>query len=126
MNLTKNTFLKTKIQERLKELEHTQSFLINDASERGMMIKPERLSRYLNGKPGGITEDQLIWVATRLGIFINLNFGKLTLEEGKATFIIGRYNEGEVLAKLKLLFPKPENKELEVMSPEKTINKRKL
>lgn len=126
MNLTKNTFLKTKIQERLKELEYTQSFLINDASERGMMIKPERLSRYLNSKSGGITEDQLIWVATRLGIFINLNFGKLILEEGKATFIIGRYNEGEVLAKLKLLFPKPEKKELEVVTPEKTINKRKL
>jgi len=105
VNLTKNPRLREKILERLKELDYTQSFLIKDASERNMDIKPERLSRYLKNKSGGLTEDQLLWVATRLGIFLNINFGNLVVEEGVAKFVIPPYNELEILKKLKLIFP---------------------
>lgn len=105
MNLTKNNFLRTEILKRIEELDYTYSFIINDASERNMVIKPERLSKYVKGKDGGITEEQLIWIATRLGIYINLNFGKPLFNKGKITYQITPYNEIEAIKRINLLFP---------------------
>jgi hypothetical protein len=109
VNLTKNKKLREKILERIKELDYSQSFIIKDAEERNMVIKPERLSRYLNNKNGGLTEDQLLWVSTRLGIFININFGNLIVDEGKAMFVIPKYNEIEILKRIRLIFPPKNN-----------------
>jgi hypothetical protein len=105
MNLTKNNTLRTEILNRIKELDYTYSYLINDASERGMVIKPERLSKYVKGKSGGITEEQLLWLATRLGIYINLNFGRLINDNGKLTYKIPPYDELEALLTLSKVFP---------------------
>jgi hypothetical protein len=113
MNLTKNNTLREEILKRIKELDCSYAFIINDAKERGMDIAPERLSKYIKSKSGGITEDQLVWVATRLGIFINLNFGKLVFDEGKALFKITPYSELECLQRLNKIFPR------------KTINKKR-
>lgn len=106
MNLVKNTFLRTEILKRFEELDYTQRFIINDASERGMDIKPERLSKYLKGKPGGITEEQLVWLSTRLGIYVNINFGKAVFENGKLMYKVSRYDEAETLKMLNRIFPK--------------------
>jgi hypothetical protein len=105
VNLTKNTFLRTEILKRIKELDYSYSDLIKDAAERGMDIKPERLSKYVKAKSGGITEEQLLWIATRLGIFINLNFGKPVFEGGKLLYKITPYSEIECLRKLQQVFP---------------------
>lgn len=106
MNLVKHPLLREKILERLRELEFSQSFIVNDASERGMKIASDRLSRYLNNKEGGmITEDQLIWLATRLGIDVSVNLGKLVVDGDSANFIIPPYNELSVLNMLKRKFP---------------------
>jgi hypothetical protein len=106
MNLVNNKSLRTEILKRIKELEYSYSFLINDAAERKMTIKPERLSKWVNGKSGGITEEQLLWLATRVGIYINLNFGKLVQDkEGKFTYKITPYNELEALTALNRIFP---------------------
>ena len=88
MNLTKNTILREAIIGRLKELGMSYSELLKDAAERGMKIAPARMSKYVKNKYGGMTEEQLLWVATRLGIYINLNLGKITMEGGKPTFKI--------------------------------------
>ena len=106
MNLVKHPQLREKILERLKELEFTQSFIVNDASERGMKIASDRLSRYLNNKEGGmITEDQLIWLATRLGIDVSVNLGILVYEKDKAMWVIPAYSELAALTNLKRKFP---------------------
>ena len=110
MNLTKNNSLRTEILKRIEELDYKYSFLVEDASERNMTIKPERISKYIKGKSGGITEEQLIWLATRLGIYINLNFGKPVFDKGKITYQITPYNEAEALTKLNQLFPPKTNK----------------
>lgn len=105
MNLTKNNQLRKLILDRIKELDYSYSFIMKDALERGMDIKPERLSKYVKGKSGGITEEQLLWIATRVGIFINLNFGKPVFEDGKLKYDITPYSELECLVKLKQIFP---------------------
>lgn len=105
MNLTKNTTLRTEILKRIKELEYTYSFIIKDAAERGMDIKPERLSKYVKGKSGGITEEQLLWIATRLGIFINVNLGTPVFEDGKLLYKIMPYNELNCLKAINRIFP---------------------
>lgn len=104
MNLAHNEFLREKINERIKEVFGKQSALIKDAEERGMILSKSRLSKYLTGQSGGIVEDQILWVATRLGIFVNIGFGEPVLKEGKLKYEISKYNEAECLRRLKKIF----------------------
>lgn len=104
MNLSENSFLREKINERLKIVFHTQAGLIKDAEERGMPLYKSRLSKYLGGQKGGLLEDQILWVATRLGIFVNVNFGKPVLKDGKLSYVIPDYDESLCLKEIKKIF----------------------
>ena len=104
MNLAKNDFLREWIVNRIKEVFVYNNHLISDANERGMKISKSRLSKYLHGHIGGITEDQILWVATRLGIFVNIDFGKPILKGGKLSYKITKYDEAECLVRLKKIF----------------------
>lgn len=106
MNLTKNHSLRTEILKRIKELDYSYSEIIIDANERGMPIKSERLSKYIKGKSGGLTEDQLLWLATRLGIYININFGKPVIKDKKIVYEISKFNEYESLKMIDKIFTK--------------------
>lgn len=108
MNLTNNNRLRTEILKRIKELDYTYTEIVNDANERNMPIKNERLSKYIKGKPGGLTEEQLIWLATRLGIYIHLNFGDAVIVDGKVTYKIGKFNELRSLQMVNHIFPPKE------------------
>ena len=106
MNLVNNERLREEVLGRMEKLDFTASFLCADAAERGMVIKPDRFSKYVKGKKGGLTGEQLLWVSTRLGIYININLGKPVVSEGKLKWVISSYQEQECLNRLKLIFGK--------------------
>ena len=106
MKLTDNAALRENILKRLKELDWKDSFLINDAKERGMIIEAARWSKYKKNKSGQITDETLLWIATRLGINISVRIGDPVVKDGKVTCEIGRYNELNILRRLKVVFPK--------------------
>lgn len=87
-----------------------QGALIKDAASRGIVISNSRLSKYLKGAKGGITEEQILWIATRLGIFINVGYGKPVLKDGRLSYEVGAYNESECLLRLSRIFPNTEVK----------------
>lgn len=106
MNLVNNERLREEVLTRMEKLDFTAAFLCADAAERGMVIKPDRFSKYVKGKKGGLTDEQLLWVATRLGIYINIHFGKPIMREGKLEWVISPYQEQECLNRLKIIFGK--------------------
>ena len=106
MNLVNNDKLRIEVVTRMENLAFTAAFLCADAAERGMAIKPDRFSKYVKGKKGGLTDEQLLWVATRLGIYININLGKPVLSDGRLKWNITPYQEQECLNRLKLIFGK--------------------
>ena len=107
MNLSQNKVLKDKIKERVEEIFDKNSALILDAEERGVKIDPTRLSKYFKGKSGGLTDDQILWVATRVGIQIHLNLGTpIISKDYKLKYEILPYNELESLRRIKKIFGK--------------------
>jgi len=104
MNLSQNKFLRDTIKERVDKIFIKQSKLIEDCIERGMVIDPTRLSKYFKGKSGGLTDDQILWVATRVGIQVHINFGTPVIDGNKLKYEIKAYNELEALRRLKKIF----------------------
>jgi hypothetical protein len=110
MNLINDSELKSHIVNRLKELDYKQAFICKDAEERGMKIDPSRLSKYIKGKKSGLTEEQLLWIATRLGIYVNVGFGKLHIENGKPSYKLTPYSELEAIKMLNKIFSEKRQK----------------
>lgn len=104
MNLSNNEFLREKIAERVKVVFEKNVALINDAAERGMTIDPTRLSKYFKGKTGGLTDEQVLWVATRVGIQIHINFGTPVISNNKLKYEILKYDELSCIKRLKKIF----------------------
>lgn len=104
--LSKNEELRSLIVQRIKEVFKYQRHLIKDAEERGMHITASRLNKYVKGHEGGINEEQILWIATRLGIYINLGLGKPVLKEGKLQYEVTEFNETEALKRLAKIFNK--------------------
>jgi len=105
MNLAHDNQLRQMINERIEKVFTYQRRLIEDAAERKMIISKSRLSKYLKGNSGGITEEQILWVATRLGVFINVGYGKPVLNNGKLSYELTPYSELESIRRLKKIFP---------------------
>ncbi|CAK0771579.1 hypothetical protein CCP3SC1AL1_570006 [Gammaproteobacteria bacterium] len=104
MNLANDETLRTEIKSRITSVFKYQRHLIKDAQDRGMAISSSRLSKYLNSSQGGVTEEQILWIATRLGVFVNVGYGKPVLKGGKLSYEITPYSEEEALHRLKLIF----------------------
>lgn len=102
--LSKNEELRSLIVKRLKEVFKYQRHLIKDAEERGMHLTASRLNKYVKGHEGGINEEQILWIATRLGIYINLGLGKPVLKDGKLQYEVTEYDERESLKMLSKIF----------------------
>lgn len=102
MSLVKDSkVLKKHLLDRLKELYPSNvgfgfknSVVVLDASERRFKIAPEQLSRYFSDKPqkNTLSESQIIWLAVRYGINIQL------------LITSPKFDEAESLKKLKLIF----------------------
>jgi len=106
MNLSENPLLKKLILDRMTELDMKAGDLVKDASERKYEINPSRFSKWKAGKPGGLNDNNLIWIAERLGIQYNINFGAPKVINGKLVYEVGRYNELAALKRLNILFKK--------------------
>jgi hypothetical protein len=103
-----NQKIRQAIIDRIDVLKLTQQDVINDAALKGYKLPVDMISRYLKhgDMKGSLREDQIIWLATRYGVFINLTIGSPEVDEnGRIKFSVKEYNEEESLRKLKLLFP---------------------
>jgi len=118
MNIVENPKIHKELWKRWDELEMTSADIIHDATERGVLITPARISKYKNAIKrdeegniistdfkGSLTVLQLVWVCTRWGITININLGTLTMKNGKPVFIIEPYDELAAIKKLHKVFP---------------------
>lgn len=106
MKLTENQFLREQILLRLKELDLKDHELIKDAEERGQKIEASRWTKYKKNKAGGITDDTLVWISTRLGIDIAIRFGKPVFDGTNINWTIQKYDELSIIKKLNQMYPK--------------------
>lgn len=105
MKLTDHEILRSHILKRIEELGWRDSDLLRDADERGMKIDPSRWSKYRKNQSGQITDETLFWIATRLGIDINIRIGKPVVKEGQIDWVVAPYDELQILKRLKQLYP---------------------
>lgn len=106
--------LKEELLKRLRELYPTNvgygfknSAVVKDASERGVKIEAGQLSRYFGkGKKNVLSEEQLLWLSYRYGIFIQLSIGTPTIRDNKIYFEVEKFNEAKSLQILKLIYGK--------------------
>ncbi len=106
-----NEKLRQAIIKRVNDLGLTHQQIVDDASKRGYKLPMDMLNRYL--KHGDVRatlrEDQIIWLATRYGVYITMKIGKPVIDEkGKVNYEIGEYNEEEATRILNQIFP-PKN-----------------
>jgi len=118
MNIVENPKIHKELWKRWDELEMTSADIIHDATERGVLITPARISKYKNAVKrdkegnivstdfkGSLTVFQLIWLSFRWGVNISINVGTLTLKAGRPTFVVEKYDELAALKKLHKVFP---------------------
>lgn len=105
--------LRTYIHERLKEIYPSNrghgfvnTAVVRDAEERKFKITPETLSRYISGdkKKSTLSENQIVWLAFRYGIPIQLSIGVPVIKDGKIIFEIPKYNESKSLELIRRIF----------------------
>lgn len=104
-----NEKLRKAIVARVDELKLTHQQIIDDAAKLGYKLPMDMLNRYL--KHGDVRatlrEDQIIWLATRYGVYIQLKIGKPVIQEsGKVSYEVSDYNEKEAIKILNQLFPR--------------------
>ena len=114
MNLAHNKLLRELIDKRMGEvfgkparnnpINGNRNAFVKDAAERGMPISTSRLAKYLHGTPGGLTEEQILWTATRLGIFIHINLGTPVFADGVLKYEILPYEESVAIKELNRIF----------------------
>jgi len=104
MSLSKNTKLRTELMKRWSELELKTSDIIRDANERNRKLHAAQMSRYLKGVKGGPCEEDLLWLAWRWGVRVQMVLGKAVIRNNKIVYEIAPYNEAECLQSLKKIF----------------------
>lgn len=116
--LVENPKIHQELLKRWDELGLTSNQIINDAQERGMSITASNISKYkkavkrdkegkiisMNFK-GSFTQIQLVWLAFRYGIYVNINVGTLTVRDNKPLYIVEKFDELKALQRLKIVFP---------------------
>lgn len=91
---------------RIKELDLTLTDVCKDSVKRGMNISVASLSKYFKESDrNNLTEENIIWLCYRYGIFVLLTVGAPIITSGKLTFKVPPYNEDKCLALIKKLFP---------------------
>jgi hypothetical protein len=106
MKLNENKLLKEYIFKRLEEVSWSPSDLIKDAEERGFTITSSSFSNYKKGKKGGLTADQVAYIASRLDIPFGFHIGTPTLVGDKLKYELEKYDELRALGRLKEIFGK--------------------
>lgn len=113
MNIANNEIIKKELIGRWDKLGLKHSDVIRDAQERSpeMKIDASRFSRWTKGAKLGLSETQVLWLATRWGIIISIDIGEPVLTpDNRIKWIISDYNEAECLRRIKQIFKKGELK----------------
>ena len=99
--------IRTKLKERIKELNLSITEISKDAKSLGQNISIQSLSKYLsNSELNNLSEENIIWLAFRYGLYITLHVGQLKINErGFVTTYIQPYDEAKCLTVLKKIFP---------------------
>ena len=98
--------VREKLQARIKELNLSLTDVCKDAVSRGMNISVASLSKYFKQSDrNNLTEENIIWLCYRYGIFVLLTVGSPKVSDGKLTFSVDPYNEEKCLMLLNRLFP---------------------
>lgn len=99
--------LKRQLLKRIGELNLTWTDIAVDANNRGMKISISTLSKYFgNSISTNLSDDGIVWLATRYGISISLSIGIPTVIDNAISFEVMPYDEKECLKALKKVFPK--------------------
>lgn len=102
-----NSHLRESIKKRLDEIGLTLSEIRADADSHGVKMSLPSISRYLNNSDKiTLSEQQIIWLGYRYGIFTTLHIGVAKVSENKKiSFNVPPYNEAMCLKILKKIFP---------------------
>lgn len=103
-----NEKIRGAIIKRIEELKLSQHDIIVDAQIRGYKLPVDMLNRYLKHGDvrGSLREDQIIWLATRYGIYINMGIGKPIISDtNQIAYEVSKYNEEEALRALSIIYP---------------------
>ena len=101
-----SSLIRSELHKRVKGLNLSLTDIVADASEKKMKISISSLSKYFhNAVTNNLSEEAIIWLCYRYGIFVTLHIGSLRIHEGKVLFQIPEYNEQRCLIILKKVFP---------------------
>jgi len=112
MKTNKNSIIKDSksirafLLQRIEELNLSPADIIKDAESRGRKIENASLSKYMNhgNVRGALSEDIIVWLATRWGVDISLMVGTPKLVGGKLKIELPQYDESKALSRLKTIF----------------------
>ena len=97
--------IRTSLQKRIKELNLSLTAISLDAKKRNYKISIHSLSRFFGqSDKNNLSEDNIIWLCYRYGIFVTLHVGSVKYENNKIIMKIPPYNEGKCLNILNILF----------------------
>lgn len=112
MSKGKNSIVKDSVRirellrNRFEELELSNTKIVEDANDKGMVFTNAMLSRYMKkgNVPGSLTEENIIWLCYRYGIEIKLLVGSPKIVENRISLVIPPYNEEKCLEIINKLF----------------------
>lgn len=109
MNIANNPTIKKHLLKRWEELAMKPGKIMDDAEQRepSMHFSRSTFSRWSKGVKGGFSDKQILWLCTRWGIAININFGVPSLTvDNRLQWTIPPYDELACLQRLKVIFTK--------------------
>lgn len=113
--------LREGLKARFKELGLTLSKVSEDAETYGVKISIHSLSKYLtNSKVTNLTEEVIVWLAFRYGIYVFVIIGTPSIKDDKFEANIMPYDEQRCIMMLNRKYGKPEIK----MAEPKRISRR--
>ncbi len=91
---------------RMEQLKLRPTDVIKDADKLGMKIESASLSKYLKhgNIKGALSEELIVWLATRWGIDVAMMVGTPKIVEGKLKIELPEYDEVRSLGRLKAIF----------------------
>lgn len=108
-DIIKNSMhIREALRKRFDELDLGYKDVVEEAKAWGIKnVKPDTISRYFNNfHRGSLTQEAIMFMCYRWGIFVSLNVGTPTIVKGKIEKVIPPYNEDQCLQVVKKLWPK--------------------
>ena len=112
--------LRKAIKDRFAELDITLQAISDDAALYDININIGSLSKYLtNSKVANLTEEVIVWIAFRWGIYVNVIVGNPQIKNDRLNSIIIPYDEDRCLRFLKHKYGTTHGTKKEVAKPKR-------